>query len=150
MVVLVIAEVGSIMEGLTVTGESVDQMAPGEFREDLVAALTDAVFRGLEAELAFAGTFKSTVHPGHAFHQTGRGFGIEAFDVTALALGEGALYPHDEETILRDDRGDKVAEIASRSDEGDDGSEARLHGELGHIGGAADVFGAVFGGEAEV
>ncbi len=127
-----------------------NQLAASEFGEDLVSALADAVFGGFEAEFVCAGAFESAVQPGHAFHEAGCGFGVEAFDVAALAFGEGAIDADDEEALLGEDGSDEVAEVAGGGDEGDDDGEAGFHGEFGEVSGAADVFGAVFGGEAEV
>lgn len=105
---------------------------------------------GFDSEVGCAGGFVGTVHAGHAFHEAGGGFGVEAFDVAALAFGEGAVDADDEEAVLGDDGGDEVAKVAGGGDEGDDDGEAGLHGEFGHVSGAADVFGAVLKGEAEV
>lgn len=127
-----------------------DELALAELGENLVQALADRVLGGLKSEFSLGGAFERPVHSSHAFHEASGGFCVEAFDISPLAFSEGAVDTDDEQTVLRNDGGDDVAEVAGGGNERNDDGEAGLHGELSYVSSAADVFGAILRRKTQV
>lgn len=118
--------------------------------ENRLGGLVGVGLLGVDEDFGIVGFFVGVVYAGEVFDFAGEGFLVEAFGV---ALGGGFYGDFDvdfDEVALRVEGSDGVAVGAVRADEGGEGDDAGIGEEPGDLAYAADVFGAVVGGEPQV